>query len=180
MADVLSGAFKLALAGAQLIDTLANGETVTRSLSLAFSHTIADGTGASQMDKAWYGSGSIAATTNLDLDVAGGLTLSIFGTNVDVTFAKVKLIVIKNTTATTSLPLLVGPNASGTPLGTHFLGPWNAVNTGVNVIGPSSVFVAANFVDGFPIVAGTTDVLRIRNGNGSAVTYEALIMGTSA
>lgn len=179
MADQCTGSVKIDLQWV-LKEVLADSREFKHAGAQRFDKSWADGTGVDANDKLWFSTGSLAATTNLDLDLAGGLNFSLFGTNVGISFAKVKLIVVWVKSTTTGDKLLVGPNASGTPLSNHILTPWNNEEESVNVVGADSFLMLPSMKDGFAVTAGTGDLLRIRNPGAGAVTYEILIVGTSA
>jgi len=162
-------------------DTLTDGTVIQdQGSAMLFNKTLATGTAVDTADRVWHKKQSIGATTNLDLDLSGGSSLSIFGTNVDITFVKIKSIFIKNHSTTSGDELRVGPNASGTPLSAHILTPFNAVNTAVVVVGADSAMVLASCKDGWAVTATTADLLRIRNPGANAIECTIVIIGTSA
>lgn len=145
----------------------------TPSFPLDFQNiiTMNTGTGASQADKMFSDRRTIALSSNEDLDLAGVLT-DPFG--VTVTFAKVKAIIITAASGNTN-------NVKVKPATTNgFLGPFNAAADTVS-IPPGGSFMVAAPVSGWTVTAGTGDLLNIANsGAGTSVTYDIVIIGTSA
>ncbi|MGL4300281.1 MAG: hypothetical protein ACRCW4_14530 [Candidatus Neomicrothrix subdominans] len=133
--------------------------------------SLADGTGAGQADRVFADTRTVNASTNDDLDLAGTLTDSFGGT---VTFAKVKGVYIRSSPAN-SQNFTVGAAPAN---GLTSLMAATAV-----VMRPGAVMlVAAGAADAtaYGVVAGTGDLLRIANGAGAAVSYDIIIVGTSA
>lgn len=130
----------------------------------------ASGTGADQADKIFTGSGTINASTTTTLDLAGGLTDP---SGAAVTFVKVKLIFLKNTHATQALAL-TRPASNGVPFLTA-AGDAIPIPPGghVHLVGPGAAGLAT-------VTAGTGDLIDLVNGAGSSVTYDIVLVGTSA
>ena len=168
MADTLATTLTLRLEGTYV--NALDLSNVTDALSLNYSDTTADGTGLDQADIMWHDSRTLAATSE-DLDLAGTLTGS-FGTTV--TFAKVKGILIKNTSTTATEILSVGGAA-----GNQFVNWVSATNDEIN-IGPNGVFLLFNpSAAGYAVTAGTGDLLKIDAG-ADTITYEITVWGTTA
>jgi hypothetical protein len=131
---------------------------------------LTNGTGASQVDKVFTDTRTLAASATEDLDLAAGLT-DVFGASI--TFAKVKAIMITAAAANTNDVQLTRPAANGVPI---FL----AVSDGF-AIKPGGVFVLAWPGTGVTVTAGTGDLLTLTNSaGGTGVTYSIAILGTSA
>lgn len=146
---------------------------VTDQARVQYNVTTADGTANSQADKIWHDTRSILTTANDDLDLTA-LTTSIFGSTVTISFVEVVAILIINTNTLTGELLEVG--GSG---GNEFVAWVGAAGDKVKV-GPNSVFMIANVVDGYAVANGSTDILRIRNPGATTVTYKIAIVGRSA
>ena len=140
--------------------------TAVRDVSLA------TGTAVGQADRMFSDTRTIAASSNDDLDLAGALPDALGGTTV---FVKVKGLYIAAATGNTN-NVLVGAGTN----------PWvTALNsTGVITLRPGAVvMLAAGVADNtaYGVTAATADILRIANsGAGSTVSYDIVIVGTSA
>ncbi len=145
------------------------------SVSFPLSHTttasMATGTGASQADLLFSDQRTIAASSTEDLDLAGSLTDAIGNT---LTFVKIKAIIITVASANTN-NVTVSPATSN-----GFNGPFNAAADLV-AIPPGGSLVATAPVSGWTVTASTGDLLTIANsGSGTGVTYDVVLIGTSA
>lgn len=133
--------------------------------------SLASGTGASQADLLFTDTRTIAASGTEDLDLAGSLVDALGNT---LTFVTVKAILIKASSANTN-NVTVSPAAAN-----GFLGPFNAAADLVSVP-PGGMFMVQAPVAGWTVTAGTGDLLTIANsGAGTGVTYDVIIVGTSA
>ena len=138
------------------------GETVT---------SLASGTGSSQADKVYQGQRTILASQSEDLDLAGVLT-DIFGAVL--TFVKVKAIYIKAASGNSN-NVVVGAASA-----TQFVAGFGA-NTHTWAIPPGGFMFVSAPVAGWTVGAGSTDLLKIANsGAGTSVTYDIVVVGTSA
>lgn len=154
------------LAGAIDLATLKTDLQFTRGFPLD------SGTGANQADKAWWDTRTINASSNDDLDLAGSL-LDAFGAVL--TFVKVKAIGIAASALNTN-NVVMGAAASN-----QFVGPFGAATHTAAVAPGGFQCFARPDGTGWPVVASTGDILRIANGGaGTPVTYDIVIIGTSA
>ncbi|MGW4648045.1 hypothetical protein [Kitasatospora sp. NPDC004289] len=133
---------------------------------------LGSGTGAGQVDKLWVATRTIAASGTDDLDLAGTLT-DAFGAVF--TLARVKGIIVAASSANTNV-VQVGGAASNAFVN------WVADATDKVVLRPGGFMaVAAPDATGYPVTAGTGDLLRITNGGaGTSVTYDICVLGASA
>lgn len=126
-----------------------------------------DGSGAGQANKIWSDSGSQIQSVNTDLDLSGSLA-GRFGT---VVFTAIKGILIVAGAANPG-SLTVGGATNG------ITGPFGAA-THTQVVAPGGLY--ANFnpsAAGFPITAGTVDLLRIASpATAGTYTYDIVIVG---
>ena len=136
-------------------------------LNLTVSRPFGNGTDTAQADLVWHDSRTLTSGANESLDLAGTLT-DAFGTTV--TFAKVKSLVIENTSA--SMTITIG-GAAANGFAT-FVGA--AANT--IVLPPLGVLVLVS-PTGFAVTAGTADLLKITNSSGSSTVYRIWINGSS-
>lgn len=129
--------------------------------------TWTNGTGANQINKVYENSRSITASSNDDLDLAGGALTDIEGAVI--TFTALKSIYIENTSATQTLTVGVGSNP--------FVGVLGGT-TPTMIIPPLGIFHVENpSAAGWPVTAGTGDILRIANGAGSTAVAKVCLMG---
>lgn len=134
-------------------------------------HEFASGIAAYQADELFADQRTLAASTSENLDLTGTLTDPLGGA---VTFAKVKAILIRAAAANTNA-VVVGAAASNA-----FVGPFGA-NTHTLAIPPGGSLLLAAPKDGWAVTAGTGDLLKVANGGaGTPVTYDVIIVGTSA
>lgn len=169
MADTLAAEIKVACSW--ILREALDLSTVVDSARLEYSRTLADGTGTDQASIVWHDQRTIAAGGNDDLDLAGGLTNTIFGTPVVAAFSKIKAIVIVNTNTSSGNLLRVGggPNP--------FTPPFVGGGAAQVEIGADSALLLANKKDGWNVTAGTGDILRIHNPSGVSITYKIAILG---
>lgn len=133
--------------------------------------SLGDGTGSSQADLLFTDTRTISASSSEDLDLAGGLTDALGNT---LTFVTVKAILVKAASGNTNNVTISPASANG------FLGPFNAAADLVSVK-PSGMFMVQAPGTGWTVTAGTGDLLTIANsGAGTSVTYDIIIVGTSA
>jgi hypothetical protein len=132
------------------------------------------GTAAGQADKVFSDTRTITASSNDDLDLAGVLT-DAFG--VAITFVKVKAIIVVAAAANVN-NVVIGGGASN-PVSTFMTGTTPAI-----LVRPGAMFaLVAGSADatGYGVTATTADILRITNGGaGTSVTYDIIVIGTSA
>jgi hypothetical protein len=140
------------------------------NVKLEKSNSFLNGALAGQANVIWQDSGSIAASSTTDLDLAGALTDALGGAAV---FARVKGLIISAAAANTN-NVIVGAATSN---------PWTAAlgSTHTITLRPGAwVALAAGTADltGYAVVAGSGDTLRLANsGAGSAVLYDIAILG---
>ena len=145
--------------------------TVYFDMSKKDDDTLATGTGASQADLVFADTRTLAASATEDLDLAGSLVDALGNT---LTFVKVKAIYIKAASGNTN-------NVEVTPAAANgFLGPFNAAADQVDIAPGGSMNLTAP-VAGWTVTAGTGDLITITNSAGTTgVTYDIVIIGTSA
>jgi hypothetical protein len=143
-----------------------------QNLSLDYSWLLDNGTLINQGDLIFADKVTLAASTNLDLDLLGSLTDQALGTAIN--FVKVKGILVKADVANTQNFTLGG--AASNP----FVGPFGAGAHTVQIKPNGMVLFWAPDAAGWAPVAGTGDILRIANGAGTAVNFDIIIWGASA
>lgn len=157
--------------GANLTSTPALSTASAIDLTGALEYLLASGTAAGQADRIYTASGTINASTTLSLDIAtGGGLLAPDGAAV--AMAKIKAILVKNTHATQGLS--VSRPAAGVAI-------FTAASDAVPVPAGGCLLLFAPGLAGLATVTATTaDLIDLVNGAGSSVTYEVVIIGTSA
>ena len=147
--------------------------TVIDSSKLEYSAAVADGVAADQCDKIWHDTRTLAAGASDDLDL-NSLTNTLFGSTVTINFAKVKFLLLVNTSTVAGDDLTLGGAASQE--WTAWVG---AAGDKVRVPADSCLLVS-NKKNGWTVVNGSSDVLRIGNVGSAAVTYKIVLAGTSS
>lgn len=146
----------------------------SRSGTVSWALSLADGVAAGQANLMWFDSGTIAASANVDLDLAGGLTDS-FGNSL--TFVKVKALVVKAAAGNTNNVIVGGATSNA----------WSTLfgdATDKIVVRPGGGFgisVGSADLNGYAVTASTGDLLRLANSSsGTSVSYEIAIIGTAS
>lgn len=156
---------------AELSNTL-DLATARAPLSLLKDVLLSDGTGANQADKIFADTRTIAASATDSLDLAGGGLTDLLGAAL--TLAKLKAIYIAAAAENTNHVVLTRPAANGVPL---FSGAGDALPV---LPGGVALWIAPNAA-GVAVTAGTGDLIDLINSAaGSTVTYDIVIIGTSA
>jgi hypothetical protein len=132
---------------------------------------LTNGTGANTADVMFHDQRTLSASATEDLDLAGSLT-GPFGATV--TMAEVRAILVSAAAANTNNVNVTRPASTGVPL---FL----AASDGI-AVPPGGVFLWSCPADGkVSVAAGSTDLLTFTNSSsGTSVTYDVVIIGTSA
>ena len=137
-----------------------------------FSWTVANGTGANQADLVFSDQRTLALSTSENLDLAGSLT-DAYGTTI--TFARIKMIYVK-AKSTNGGNIIVGGAAANT-----FVGFFANSSDKINLTAGQMLQVTAPDATGWAVTAGTADILKVENDDGSATgTYDIIIVGASA
>lgn len=145
--------------------------TATVPLSYKKKLTWTSGTGANTADLMFSDTRTVAASGTDALDLAGSLTGPL-GTTL--TFVELRLVLVSASTANTNNVRVNRPASNGVPL---FL----AASDGIDVP-PGGTFLWLCPADGkVTVTAATGDLLNIDNSSsGTSVTYDVVIIGTSA
>lgn len=147
--------------------------SATGTVSKAFEAVLASGVGAGQADKVFADTRTLAASASEDLDLAGVL-LDPLGAAL--TFVKVKGLLIKAAEANTN-DVVVGNSATNT---------WATLlnSTGTVKVRPGAVlavFAGKADATAYGVTGATGDLLKVANGGaGTAVSYDIVVIGTSA
>lgn len=146
--------------------------TATLRVDRQWSVTLESGTTDNKADLAWESERTLAASATEDLDLAGVLTAALGGGAL--TFARIKGLQIEADAANTN-DVVIGAAGSN---------PWaallNAAGTLTLKPGASVTFGTAKN-PGWPVTAGTGDLLKVANsGGGTLVKYRITMVGCSA
>lgn len=132
--------------------------------------SLANGTGANQADRLFTDQRTLALSATEDLDLAAVL-IDAFGASI--TFAKIKAIIVKAAAGNTNDVVVTRPAANGVPL---FLAAADGI-----AVKPGGAFVWCCPGTGITVTPATGDLLTITNGGaGTPVTYDVIVIGTSA
>lgn len=172
MSDTLAVDVKASLAW--LLSESLPLSTVIDHAALEYEQSLADGTAADQADVLWHDERSLAGSANDDLDLTD-LAIAVFGGSLAVSFAKVKAILLVNTSTTSGDLLRVGGAGA-----TAFSAPFAGDDDAVVEVGADSPLLLVNKKDGWSVTPSTAHVLRISNPGANAITYRMVIVGTSA
>ena len=153
---------------ATLPDLSSPADRLARTLAT----TLADGSGAGQANRLWHDQRIVNASTNDDLDLAGGSLVDVFGQAL--TFARIKAMVFQHKAGANVLTIgNGGTNAFNTP--------FNGVDAGAVTLRPTGIIaMVAPDATGYVVTAGTGDILRVANGAGSSVTFDVYLIGATA
>lgn len=134
---------------------------------------LTNGTAVGACDKVWFGDRTLAPSASEDHDLAGTL---VDANGATCTFAKIKMIVVKNTSTADNSDLNVGPvtAANGFGIGSF----WNAAAD--KSICPAGGVLIIYDPNGAAVTAGTADLLTCIARAAATTTYKILIIGTSA
>lgn len=146
--------------------------TVSAPVSWARQFVLSSGTGANQADKIFSDQRTLAASATENLDLAAVL-LDAYG--VAITFAKIKAILIAAASGNTN-DVLVGGHGSAAMVN------WVSDATDKIVVKPGGLFaLVAPGATAYAVTATTADMLTVANsGAGTSVTYDVILIGTSA
>lgn len=170
MAQSFTGRLDVKIAGTYGVDIDIGNRSYT--LSKTYTNSFANGTAAEQANSIFTDTRTVAASSNDDLDVAGGIT-DAFGNTI--TFTNIKMIIVNAAAANTN-DVLIG--AEGTNPFSTFFGD----ATDKLILKPGGTFCLSNpGADGYGVTASTGDILRLANSSsGTSVTYDIVIIGEVA
>lgn len=146
--------------------------------SFAYSDSLADGTAADQANRIYLYESTLAATTALNLDLAGTLT-DVFGSVI--TMARIKVIYVELTGDTAGGPILVGGHATlGVDNWLESATDHDTDQPSVRVRRPGVFLLSTTDATGYAVTATTEDMLRIYNEHATiAATIRVGIVGVS-
>lgn len=145
--------------------------TPTLPIKRAVDFLWASGTGANANDRVFADQRTVNASSNDSLDLSGSLADGLGGTAV---FAKVKGLYVYAASGNTNNVVITRPASNGLPI---FSAAGDAFP-----LRPGAMFLwLSPDLTGVAVTAGTGDLLDLTNsGAGTSVTYDIVILGTSA
>lgn len=149
----------------------ADFESASSAIAHALSVSYTDGTAASQADRIWKDTRTLAASATEDLDFSGSLT-DIYGAAV--VFADIRVILITADSANTNNVRVIRPASNGILL--------FAAASDELAVRPGGAFLyVATDTTAIAVTADTADLLTLTNSAGStSVTYSITVIGASA
>lgn len=151
------------------LTTARDGGAATFDVDARSIKSVNNGTEDDQANAIYYDDFSIAASGTLDIDLSGSLT-DAHGNALLFTAIK-EIMVIAG--AANANPLVIGNGGVNS-----FIGPFGAAAHTVAVAPANRADFTNYSAAGWPVVAGTGDILRLTNGGaGTAVTGRIVIVG---
>lgn len=170
MADTLSSEIKVSC-GWILREAL-DLSTVVDSARVEYARAMADGAGADLASQVWHDLRAIGAGANDDLDLAGGLSTTIFGSPIAVSFSKIKSLLVINLSTQAGDRLRVGGSGANA-----FASPFGGSASAQVEVGADSALLLSSKKDGWTVTPGSGDVLRIHNPGTLSVNYKIVLLG---
>lgn len=168
MATTLYGSVALQIA--MLLSGDAGLSLPTDKLIPKFQFDFANGVGADQADRIYRATRSIAASTNDDLDLAGGGLVDVFGNAL--TFARLKAAIFYGRPTNVST-VTIGASAAAPVL-------WFGSNTHTETLKARQLQCHVSpDASGWAITATTADVLRLANGAGGTAQVDVILIGAA-
>ena len=164
------------------IEETIDGGSRSAALARKYLASLDPGTLAGQGDRVFWDTRTLAASATENLDLAGGALLDPFG-NV-LTFARIKGLVVAaaGVVGPPAVPnvndVLVGGDVVNT-----FFGMFGAETDAVRIRPGTTFAMICDEADvtGYVVTPATGDLLKLTNGGaGTSVTFDVIIIGTSA
>jgi hypothetical protein len=163
---------KIALQIAATLDSGLDLANASSPLNLDAIIRLASGTTANKADRIFHDRRTLLASATEDLDLAAGGLLDPL--NVALTMARLKVLVVKASSANVNNVNVIRPASNGVPL---FL----AAGDGIPVTPGGFFAFAAPNAAGIVVTPGTGDLITFTNSAaGTAVTFDVVAIGTSA
>ena len=141
--------------------------TANVAIAESLSIDLADGTAAYQANAIYVDAFTLAGSGTTNIDLAGSLTDPL---NQALVFSAVKALLIEADPANTT-DLVVGNGAN------PFVGPFGAGAQTLTVKPGGCIMLVNPSAAGWPVVAGTGDILQIANGAGLAANGRITVIG---
>ncbi len=148
--------------------------TVSDASKLDYNQTLADGVAVDQADKVWHDQRSVAAGANDDLDLTA-LASSLFGGSLSLSLAKLKALLLVNTSTTAGDKLRLDSSVANA-----CTGPFGGSTTSKIEIGADSALLLTSKKDGWTVTGGSGDIVRVNNPGANAISYKIVLVGTSS
>ena len=169
MTNTLTTQLRLAI-GWQLRKVL-DLSTVADQGAVQYDADFANGVETDQADALWHDRRTLLAGASDDLDLASGLTNSL---GESLSFAKLKGLFLRNLTLTPDEIIDLGG-------GSNPFESWLGAGGDAIHVGPGGVLLVWNpATAGYPVAAGTADILRVTNAGASPLDYEVILIGTTS
>lgn len=144
-------------------------ETPQSALSLPLALALTNGVGAGQADEKWSDERTLTTGQNEDLDLNGTALQNAFGVNL--ALARVKyLLVVADPTNTTNITVGGAPSNA-------WVGPFGAATHTITLKPGGIIEVFDPSAGGYPVTAGTGDLLRVTNAAGATAKYRIVVVG---
>lgn len=131
-------------------------------------YSLADGTGANQVNQVFADQRTLGATTSEEIDLSGGLT-DVYGNSI--VFTKIKAIIVSAASAN-------GGNIEVGGSATNGFDTWVGATGDYVVVPPGGALaVIAPNATGFAVTAATGDLLKINNTDSASGTYNITLIG---
>lgn len=149
--------------------------TLSDVSKLEYTGSLSDGTATNQADKLWHDQRVLSPTSFEDLDLTN-LTNTLFGSTITINLARVKVLLIINTSTTGGDDLLVGGAGNAN---NAWSAPFNADQDAKIELPADSTLLLTNKPAGWVVTGGSSDILRIDNPTANSITYKIVVVGTS-
>lgn len=142
------------------------------SLRLTLLGDLSDGSDSGEADQLWHDTRQLAAEAAESIDLAGVLINNV---GEPVSLEAVKVLLVSTLGKNNQGPVRVGPAAVN-----GWLGPWGDASDHL-VLVPESYLLLASTGAGWPVVAGTGDLLSIDNPSTEhPLSYDIVVIGVNA
>ncbi len=173
MADTLAVDIKTSL-NWSFQNPLALG-TLADVSKLEYAGSISNGTSTNQADELWHSQRVLSSISFEDIDLTN-LTNQVFGNTITINLARVKVLMIINTSTTSGDELLIGGAGSAN---NAWSGPFYADQDTRIGVPSGSVLLLTNKLAGWAVTNNASDILRIDNSTPNSITYQIVLVGTS-
>lgn len=164
----------LLVAVAAKLTTAQDLGSAVATMSKSYETALTDGTTAGKADKVFHDTRTLSASGTEDIDLAGVLTDPL---GVTLTFVKIKALIISAAAGNTNNVIVGGASSNG------FVS-WVGGATHTVTVRPGAtlaLITGSADASGYGVTAATADLLKIANSSsGTGVTYDLIVVGTSA
>ncbi len=171
MTQTLSSEIKVSLGW--LHQDVPDVSTIIDGARLEYHVALPDGAGADEADRIWHDERTLAAGDSEELDLSA-LPMMLFGDSLSVAMAKVKALLLINLATDAGDGLLIGDATSHA-----WQGPLAAAGDKL-LVPADSCLLLVNKKNGWTVLAGSADRLKIANAGANEISYKIAIVGASA